>query len=356
MIRILHAADLHLGARFRGLRPEKGAALRRAQRALLEAMVDLADGCDLVLLAGDLFDRPQGDGESVRALKAALAAMKLPVFIAPGNHDYISTESPYIRETWPENVHIFRRDRLESVALPELSCRVWGAGYTAMDCPALLEGFRARGEERYQLMVLHGDPESSASPCCPVTKVQAAASGLRYLALGHVHKAGSFRAGQTLCAWPGCAMGRGFDETGEKGVYLTCLEDPEDRVCLTPVTAFRYLDLEAPGDNPEDGLMVQLPPNTAQAVCRVTYTGPADPLDLEVLHDRLKDHFFDLQLRDRTEPPLELWKSAGEDTLEGNYFRLLREAAEANPQNKEVLNLAARLSRMILDGREVELP
>lgn len=50
-------------------------------------------------------------------------------------------------------------------------------------------------------------------------------SGLQYLALGHIHKAGAFHAGGTLCAWPGCPMGRGWDETGEKGVCIVTVED-----------------------------------------------------------------------------------------------------------------------------------
>ena len=44
-------------------------------------------------------------------------------------------------------------------------------------------------------------------------------------ALGHIHRRGSFRVGKTTCAWPGCPMGRGFDEQGQKGVYLVTLED-----------------------------------------------------------------------------------------------------------------------------------
>ena len=38
---------------------------------------------------------------------------------------------------------------MENVALPQLDCKVYGAGYEAMECPALLKGFKAEGEEKY---------------------------------------------------------------------------------------------------------------------------------------------------------------------------------------------------------------
>ena len=189
MIKILHSADLHLGARFHSLPPEEARARRQEQLAQLDQLVELCreEGCQMVLLPGDLLDRPQGCREEALALAKALEAMAVPVFIAPGNHDHLCPGSPYLERAWPGNVHIFTRQALESVTLPELSCRVWGAGFQSMDCPGLLEGFRATGQEPLQLMVLHGDPTNPSSPCCPVTRAQAAASGLAYLALGHIH-------------------------------------------------------------------------------------------------------------------------------------------------------------------------
>ena len=89
MIKILHSADLHLGARFHSLPPEEARARRQEQLAQLDQLVELCreEGCQMVLLPGDLLDRPQGCREEALALAKALEAMAVPVFIAPGNHD-----------------------------------------------------------------------------------------------------------------------------------------------------------------------------------------------------------------------------------------------------------------------------
>lgn len=62
-----------------------------------------------------------------------------------------------------------------------------------------------------------------------------------------------------------------------------------------------------------------------------------------------------LTLRDETLPPLDIWGDTGADTLEGVYFRLLREAMEADPDSQEEIQLAAEISRKLLEGREVTL-
>lgn len=248
MIKILHAADFHLGARFRSLPPEQAARRRQQLRSVL------ADLCRLrrtwivgwSCWPGTCWTGPKAAGEEARVLAEILEAMEAPVFVAPGNHDYLTADSPYLQIAWPKNVHIFTQPELTSVCLPELDCRVWGAGFSSMDCPGLLEGFRAPGEEPLQLMVLHADPVNPASPCCPVTRAQVEASGLAYLALGHIHTKGTLRAGKTLCAWPGCPMGRGFDETGVKGVYLAEVSPGHAEATFVPSAAGRYMDLSVP--------------------------------------------------------------------------------------------------------------
>ena len=180
MIKFLHTADLHLDAPFAALSPEQAAARRQEQRELLTELAEAANthDCDLVLLAGDLFDSAGASDETLLALRRALASIRAPVFISPGNHDCLLPGSAYLTERWPENVHIFKTDAIEAVELPEKQLRVYGAGFTARHERPLLEGFRAKADGWTNLMVLHGDATQAASPYNPITPEQLAASGL----------------------------------------------------------------------------------------------------------------------------------------------------------------------------------
>lgn len=353
-LKLLHSADWHLDSPLAGFSPEQRDCLRREMELIPGKIAGLArrENCDVVVLAGDLFEgRPSRD--TLDRVKKALTDCRVPVFISPGNHDFCAPGSVWLEESWPENVHIFTGS-LESVAIPELDLRIYGAGYQSMDCPALLEGFHTQGEERYQVAVLHGDPTQKNSPYCPITAAQVRESGLTYLALGHIHKAGVFHAGKTASAWPGCPMGRGWDETGDKGVCIVTLEDaPQIRAVALDVPRFFDLRVDVDG-NGEQALEAVLPAAVTRDFYRITLTGygPVDPGALQHRFAQVPN----LEIRDETILPADPWADAGEDTLEGVYFRLLRQLRDANPEHTEAIDLAAEISRKLLDGREVTLP
>ena len=353
-LKLLHTADWHLDSPFSSLPEHCRKKLRQAQRELPRLLGELCkkEGCKLALLSGDIFDGSPSR-ETVDSLKKALQSWEVPVFISPGNHDFYSLASPWA-ERWPENVHIFKGS-LEYIDLPELDCRVYGGGYRSMDCPPLLEGFRAEGDARWCVGVLHGDGLNLNSPYCPVTASQVRESGLDYLALGHIHCQGSFRAGDTLCAWPGCPMGRGWDETGEKGALIAELEGS---VCIKEVKlslpAFYDWRVRVNRDA-VSALETVLPPVESTNLYRVTLTGQGS-VDLK----QLKQHFSQLpylELRDETEEETDPFAQAGEDSFRGEFFRLLKQQlTEADPEQEALLQLAASISQRLLEGKEVELP
>ncbi len=359
MIKLLHCADLHLGSTFGGVSGDTAQVLGQRHRELLSRLLRLKEqeNCQLMLLAGDLFDGQPSEAllrETVRWLER----MEIPVCIAPGNHDYVTGDSPYNRIPWPSNVHIFKRAAMESVSVPKLDMRIWGAGFVSMDCPGLLEGFRAEGTQRYQVAVLHGDPTAPRSPSCPVTRGQVRDSGLHYLALGHIHKGGSFLAGSTLCAWPGCPMGRGFDETGAKGALVVTLTEGQPEVRFFDLGLGRFEDIKVEvGQDPLEDILAALPADTGEDIYRITLTGTGEKPDLAYLQESLKENFLELILEDETVRPVELWENAGQDTLEGQLFAILRQMQEgAAPENQEILRLSAQIARRLLNGEEVELP
>jgi len=357
MIKFLHAADFHLDAPFSALSREAAVLRRQEQRQAVASLVEAcnAAGCDIMLLAGDLLDSDGAWQETVDCLRQSFAGCRAQIFIAPGNHDRFLPGCPYDTVQWPENVHIFTENRLEAVELPELNCTVWGAAFTQMDCPPLLEGFSVQSRERINLMVLHGEVKAG-SVYNAISETQIAASGLDYLALGHVHQcSGQLRAGETTYAWPGCLMGRGFDEIGEKGYLLGEVERGHCAVRFVPLPGRRYeiLHVEA-GDDAASAVEAALPEDTERDIYRIYLEGEAEPVDEQALYRRFAPRFFGLTLRDRTTPKLDLWAAAGEDTLKGLFLKALRERydrAETEEERRSAA-LAARCGLAAMEGRD----
>lgn len=358
MIKLLHAADLHLDSPFSGLSPEQAAARRKEQRELPAKLAELCriHGCDALLLAGDVFDGESVAPETVEALLAAFAACPCPVFLAPGNHDPLSAASPYRTERWPVNVHIFASRAISPVELPEQHCRVFGAGFESAYESGLLGGFSAPQDGWVNVMVLHGDALNPNSPYNAVTKEQIAASGLRYLALGHIHQSsGLLRAGHTAYAWPGCAMGRGFDELGQKGAYLGEVSDSGVRLDFLPLhgRSYEILRVEA-GDDALAAVTAALPEDTQNDIYRVILTGEAEPVETAALQAALAPRFYALTIRDETRPRRALWEGAEEDTLRGLFLQALKaqyDAAQTEADRRKIA-LAARCGCAAMDGRE----
>ena len=351
-MKILHSADLHLDTPFTGRNRDQAQFLQQQLLRVPYLLADLCrkEACDLVLLSGDLFDDPKSRN-SFRTLAGALEECQVPVFISPGNHDYVNLNSPYVTEQWPSNVHIFTSPQPNSRLLPELDCRIYGAGYRSMDCGSLLDSFQRKEDAKYHIGVLHGDPTQADSPFCPVTAGQIRDSGLDYLALGHIHQRGGMRQGRTLCAWPGCPMGRGFDETGTKGALIVTL-DTTAEAAFVPLDTVRFFDETASAS----ALSRLLPGVSSQDFYRITLTGEGDTPSLSQLYQQYAQ-LPHLELRDHRTSPVELWGDIQADTLEGTYFRILKDALSgADEDTGEIINLAARISRQLLEGQEVQLP
>ena len=131
------------------------------------------------------------------------------------------------------------------------------------------------------------------------------------------------------------------------GFFLRCSDTPEGLlVCDLPRRGGDLSGAEA-------ALEKILPPAGSRDFFRVTLTGSGEA-DIAKLTRRFSA-VPNLTLRDETLPPLDIWGDTDADTLEGVYFRLLREAMEADPDSREEIQLAAEISRKLLEGREVTL-
>ncbi|WP_344866756.1 metallophosphoesterase family protein [Amycolatopsis ultiminotia] len=85
-MRVLHTSDWHLGRTFHG------ADLLTEQEALLTHIAGLVEreAVDVVVVAGDIYDRAVPSAEAVRVATAALAGIRragAELVITPGNHD-----------------------------------------------------------------------------------------------------------------------------------------------------------------------------------------------------------------------------------------------------------------------------
>ncbi|HEV3191064.1 MAG TPA: metallophosphoesterase, partial [Polyangiaceae bacterium] len=120
MLKLLHTADWHLGRRFPSFPEEAQKKLSRARMDVIATILDLArrNMVNAVLCAGDLFDDPTPAPDFWEGLAATLrdrSTPQAPVFLVPGNHDPLTSESVWapghpFRAQLPPWVHVVDRD------------------------------------------------------------------------------------------------------------------------------------------------------------------------------------------------------------------------------------------------------
>ncbi|MBQ3482715.1 MAG: DNA repair exonuclease [Clostridia bacterium] len=367
-MRILHTGDLHFASPARAFSPRAARAREERGLAAFEQLLATAarEGAELLLLAGDCFDSPTPDADTVRRFYRALAACGMPAVIAPGNHDYYRAGGFWDAITPPENVYLFRESTLSYFDFPSLNLTVYGYAFTAehMDAPALPRASELVGA-RTGVLLAHADLLSPLSPYAPLSAGALATSGLAYAALGHIHKPPEPRlCGKTLAAYCGFFAGRGFDETGAGGALLVEIEGETVRQTrlLSTADRFEICTVDCTGSRSAvevrarvaDALKAkQYPIETALRVMLTGSVGLACHPDTATL-ETLGAQYALFEVADATLPIFDAAYLEKDPTLYGAFYRaLLPRLQSADEQTRTVAAAALRLGLSALSGKEV---
>lgn len=229
-VRIAHIADFHLGGKIN----ENNELSEIINKNLIKTLIDLVKTLNLtkvklLLIAGDFYESSNIDIDLLDNVKEILSGFNGEIVISPGNHDYISLESVYYGK-WPSNVHIFLKENIEMIEFGYLNTRVYGFGFNKSHISKTMIGeINDLDDDFINIGLIHGQIDSRENNYHPVYLQDIESSNLDYLALGHVHKRSPLsKIGNTYYAYSGNPMGRGFDETGEKGLYLGDISKKEN--------------------------------------------------------------------------------------------------------------------------------
>ncbi len=234
MVRIVHAADIHLDSPLQGLGRlgDAGLAsdLRAATRRAFDNLVQLCldEDSHLLVLAGDIYDGDWPSYETGEYLVQGLRRLResgVEVALVYGNHDAESTITR--RLAMPSGVRVLRTDQPESTEFPDLGVVVHGQGYGVRDVvDNLAQHFPHRADGWVNIGLLHTGIQGIAGHAryAPCTVDDLTSCDYEYFALGHVHQCGEQSGGSAPVWFSGSLQGRNPRETGPKGALVVDLE------------------------------------------------------------------------------------------------------------------------------------
>ncbi len=396
MLRLLHTADVHLGARHADL-GEQAAAQRERQFAAFRAAIDLAiaERVDLVLIAGDLFDsntQPKRSVERVAAELKRLVGAKIRTVIIPGTHDVYDRASLYRVHDLATMAGSTDDDDLVTVLTPDrpmvhlaaIDAIVHGPVFATKRAPhSPLRDLKvdhtggADGDRAtWHVGMVHGSlaiPDRTDRDDVVVSREEIEATGLDYLALGHWHSVQQGKAGTTTYAYSGAPEPVAVSQDGAGKVLIVELAETAGRRTVrieerqVGRTRFEKLDIDATTVADQPALVKRLAavadPDLVLDV-RLTGVRP-DELDVSTdeVEEQLKGSFLKVRVRDVSMPALTQGALPSPDTIPGAFIRNVeaeiaeREAAGEDASLHEAAELrdVLRLGRLLLAGHEVTL-
>lgn len=355
-MKIIHAADIHLGSKIESKFPLE-MTLKRRKEILdtFSRMVSFAKENDVkvILLAGDVFDK---DKPAIKDKEFFYKTVKnnpeIDFLYLKGNHDI---EGSY-EETSIPNLKTFNSGEISTYSYGNIDIsgiEMVNENYRSFYSKIMLN------KERINIFLLHGD-DSNTFGLNKIRIDSLANKGIDYLALGHYH---SYKEGKIdsrgRYAFSGCLEGRGFDECGEKGFILLDV-DKEVKSTFIPfsrrtihevivdltgssdlVDAKSKVDLSIKDIDKDDILLINLIGNL--------------PVNAEITADDIKvyleNRFYFVYVKNKTNSLIRLEDYVNDKSLIGEFVRGVYASEEYDEETKQkILSTGIKL----ITKREVE--
>jgi len=351
MPKILHTADLRLGAQYLGLGKagdKVRAHLKRAWTAIIETAI--AEKVDAVIVAGGLFDSSEVSRPAVEFVLKEIARLgKTPVILTPGMRDHLGKGSLYYHFDLldrPENMYPVTTKN-ETIELEELDLTVIAnpaGGTKSKESP--LAGIEAP-KSGFSVVVASGIWEGVNHP---IAETEIGKTGATYVALGGLPAFKSGNAQKTAYAFSGPPEAQDFNTTDSAGVVLVDLGKKPVELTFLPLGVLVWKEVTVGhAENLPDLLEKEKGENR---LLRVKLAGEksSDWLEAEDIIESYKDQFLYLTVVDERKQAASA-KKYPRQTVSGQFLYLTEEQAKkAGAEEKALLQEALNLGLTLAAG------
>ena len=368
MLRILHTADIHLGAKFSGL-GNKGASQREQLRTTFKNVIATAinERLNIVLVAGDLFDSNQQAQRNVDLVIEQfnlLGSNNIPVCLIPGTHDSLDSSSIYRKVDFERkcpNLRIFAEENMSYKEYPGLDLTIYGKpNLSNRSFMSPLKGLMRSTSSRFHVAMAHGSlfiPEKTADDDHVFRLEEVQASGMHYLALGHWHRV--YRCPSEPPAWYSGPPEWIPGQTEKGGVLLVSLSDSGEVKVEPRMLGLRdYDDIEIDMSDIRDPGKVKeriLQGASQNLVRKVALKGLREAeliANPEELEGDLGERFFHLSVMDRSHPKSGEVAEDEERLIRSRFIKLVKEHIEGLAgEEREIAENALQYGVALLDGK-----
>lgn len=377
-MKILHIADVQLGAQFKILGSKAQAQREQLKKTLHKAFqTALAEKADLVLVAGDLFDSNHPSHDLVLFLSGEikyLAQNNIELAIVPGHHDCLDEHGVYNRERFDDtfsNVYIFRNPEGEIKEYEKLNLAVLAKpniSNKSVKTP-LADANKITSSMKYRVIVAHGElkvPGKFAGDYHPIDYSEIKAlDKVDYVALGHwgsskdCSEYGNFKQPVWYSGSPELVD---IDQRGAGNILI--VEFSEEGTKVTPIRigtrTSKNIELDIAHFSSVEDLEKKITELADKdLLLEVIVSGLNSNnivVNIERLEEALYDSFFYIRVADKSHLALTEIPEYSDSLIQGQFLKIMRKKIEeAADEDKKIYEDALQAGLMELEGKEIIL-
>lgn len=360
-MKMIHCADLHLDSSMvTNLSAEQARERTMELLFTFQRMVAYAEEQKVkaILIAGDLFDSKKVSVVTQNGVRdAILFHPSIDFLYVRGNHD--SRSVLFDEEERPENFKVFGE---EWSTYSYGSVTVSGVNESGMKLVSAEE--LELQADKVNIVMLHGQVTEYIREEGRdwISLKEYRNKPIDYMALGHIHQyhKESLNERGSYC-YSGCLEGRGYDECGEKGFVLLDIEEQE-RTVISTFVPFAKRNLHILEVNIEDcmtsfGIARKIDSVLTEEMLpekdlvKIHLVGGLDvecEKNMTFLREKYQDIFYDFKIEDKTTPFVDYGDYILEETLKGEFVRLVQQADLQEEEKAEII----RCGILALAGEE----
>ena len=329
-MKIIHFADLHIGSRFERMPEDIKNELNTKLRNAFLNIINFANtnGIKTILMSGDIFDRNSVNMKDKKFFYDSVKANpEIDFYYIKGNHDSSSNYNDII-----DNLHTF--DGIQSYVKDNIRI----IGYELAKDNSVLYDYAPFTTDKFNIMMLHGDITNSRdNNYIDLKKLQN--KNVNYFALGHIHKRSEGTIGDAKYAYPGCVMGRGFDEVGEKGFLVLDTETNVTTFHKLSDIIFEHIDIQVNGFNEaelKNEIKAALVNRNLSYITEIKLMGRSSiEIDSEDLERTFKDDRYYLTVKNASKQELNFTRNENENSLRNMFINKVLSDPNLDDETKE---------------------
>ncbi len=356
-MKIIHVADLHIDSKMETNLDQAKAGERRVELLqTFERMVEYAaaNGVRVILIAGDLFDKPHiRKNARRRIIEQVNEHPGIDFVYLKGNHDKNDLFSDLDTGEIPNNFKTFGSDAWKSYTYGNVV--ITGREITDENSKTLSANL-VLDQADFNIVTLHGQEVNykGRDRTNVINIPDFKNKNIDYLALGHVHTYKCERLDERgeYC-YAGCLEGRGFDECGKKGFVLLEIDENGNKFNHEFISFARRELHEISVLVSEDMNM----PSVIQAIrgalrgipeddlIKVVLTGQTEldfDIDCERISHIFEPAFYFFKVYDKTETRIDYDSFINDKSLKGEFVRLMQEQDMGEDERAEIIELGMK--------------